>query len=106
MAVLLALPGDEIPSIAGWLDKPVHALLFGIHFLLLVGAMAPARAGRVSPEATAALSSGLFALLMEAVQLGVPGRSWEWWDLAAGLAGIGVAALLLAGWRATLHDPS
>ena len=105
VAVLLVVPGDEVPypGLADRFDKPAHALLFTVHFVLLAGALAGGpRASRASSVATAALGSGLYALLMEAVQLGVPGRGWDWWDLAADLAGIGVAALLLARWRARL----
>jgi VanZ family protein len=46
--------------------------------------------------------SGIYAAALEAVQIVVPGRTWEWWDLAAGALGIGVAAALMAWRRARL----
>ena len=103
VAVLLGLPGDEIPDPGpwDWVDKPVHAALFAVHFALLAGGLAGGR----RPMA-AALASGAFALVMEAVQLWVPGRGWEWWDLVADLVGIAIAWAWLARRRATLTSPS
>lgn len=105
VAVLLALPGDGFPDVGpgDWLDKPLHAALFAVHFALLARALA---GGPMPRGATAAaLGSAVFALLMETVQLWVPGRGWEWWDLAAGFAGIAAAGLWLRR-RATLPAPS
>ena len=102
VAVLLAMPGDEIPDPGfwDWLDKPAHAVLFAIHYGLLARALAGRRA------AAAAAGSGLFAAIMETIQLWVPGRGWEWWDLVAGFAGIAVVALVQARRRARLPAAS
>ncbi len=54
----------------------------------------------------AAVVSGLFAVLTEVAQIWVPGRTWEWWDLAADFAGIAFVALFMAGRRATLRGAS
>lgn len=103
VVVLLALPGDELPDPGpwDWLDKPVHAVLFGIHFALLARALAGGRR-----RLLAALASAAFAVVMEVAQLWVPGRGWEWWDLAAGFAGIAAAGVFLAGPRARLSPSS
>ena len=102
-AVLLLMPGDEVPDpgLWAWLDKPAHALLFAVHFALLPKALAPWRAGGCRLAAAAALS-GAYALLLEAAQIRVPGRSWDPWDLAADVAGIALAALWLGRRRARL----
>ena len=42
---------------------------------------------RAFAVAAAFLASGLYALLLEALQIPVPGRYFEWWDVAADLAG-------------------
>ena len=107
VAFLLLLPGDEIPDPGRWerLDKLTHALLFAVHFALMARAFpAPRREGR--ELAVAALASGLYALLLETAQLWIPGRGWEWWDVVAGLAGIAVAALLVARRHARLRAAS
>ena len=107
VVVLLATPGDEIPDpgVWDWLDKPAHALLFGIHYGLLVRALRGSQPEERQPVA-AVLGSGIFAALMETAQLWIPGRGWEWWDLVANFAGITVAALLIAGRRARLRGAS
>ena len=107
LAVLLGAPGDKLPDLGAWdwLDKPLHGLLFAIHCGLLVRSLAGFRS-RDRDLATAALVSGLYAALLELVQLWVPGRSGDWWDLAADLAGIALVVVLLAHRRARLRDTS
>lgn len=99
---LLLAPGDALADVGGWdwLDKPVHAVLFGVQYGLLVRSARAADFRR--PAVAAAAGSALWALALEAAQLGVAGRSWEGWDLAAGLAGIALAALLVGRLRARL----
>ena len=102
VVVLLVLPGDEVwdPGF-DWMDKVAHALLFGVHFALLAPVLAARRlAGR--PGVAAAVASGLFAVAMETVQLWVPGRGWEVWDLVAGFIGVAAAARWLERRRARL----
>ncbi len=107
VAVLLATPGDELPDLGvwDWLDRPVHALLFAVHCALLAPSLAALRPGGRA-LAAAALLSGLYAALLELVQLWVPGRSWDWWDLVADSAGIALAMLLLTRRRARLRANS
>ena len=107
VAVLLAAPGDEIPEVGAWkwLDKPAHALLFAVHCGLLARSLASSGM-RDRGLRAAAVVSGLYAVLLEAAQIRVPGRSWEWWDLVADLVGIAVAALFIAGRRARLRGAS
>ncbi len=107
VAALLLTPGRKMPEAGAWdwLDKLVHALLFAIHCGLL--ARSQARSGmRGRALAAAVVVSGLYAVLLEAIQIWVPDRAWEWWDLAADLTGIALAALLLASRRARLPDSS
>ncbi len=103
-AVLLLLPGDEVPDpgLWDWLDKPAHAVLFAIHFALLPRALAGARL-RESRLAVPAVLSGLYALVLEAAQIRVPGRSWDLWDLVADFVGIAVVAALISRRRARLR---
>lgn len=107
VAALLVAPGDTMPEPGSWewLDKPVHALLFAIHSSLLARCLAPPMTAR-GALASAAVASACYALLLEAVQVWVPGRSWEWWDLGAGIAGIAVAALVVSASHARLRGTS
>ena len=105
LVVLLLAPADERPPQGGvleWVDKPVHALLFAVHCGLLALYLATARRRRGAFGA-AFLASGLYGLLLEALQIPVPGRDWEWWDLAANLTGAALGALLVARSRARLR---
>ena len=103
-AVLLLVPGDEVPDPGfwDWLDKPAHALLFAVHVYLLPRALAAWRRGAAGLGVSAAIS-GAYALLLEAAQIRVPGRSWDLWDLVADFAGIAVVALWLVRRRARLR---
>lgn len=100
VAALLLTPGDDLPSPGlPFLDKAAHALVFAIHFVLVARASGVRR--RAGPAAAFAASvSGIYAAALEAAQIPIPGRSWELWDLVAGLAGIALAAALLARHRA------
>ena len=66
--VLCLLPGSELPS-WDWadlisLDKPIHALLFGVLTVLVVRGMVPDRSVQVSPKV-------LIAAVLMAVGYGV-----------------------------------
>ena len=108
VALLLLMPGADDPSRGGvweWLDKPAHALLFAVHGALLSRELASRRAaGRAA--AVAFLASGAYGVLLEALQIAVPGRTWEWWDVLADLVGAALGALLAARSRARLPAAS
>jgi VanZ family protein len=107
VAALLVTPGDELPDpgLWDWLDKPGHALLFALHVGLLMRSFAGSRS-RGGNLAGAVLASGLYAVVLEAAQLWVPGRAWDWWDLVADFAGIGLMVLLLTRRHARLRATS
>jgi VanZ family protein len=98
-AVALLAPGADLPAVPRWLpqeltpvaDKLVHFALFFV-FALLVGRSL----GRLSPSSgkrfLAWTAVSAYALALEVAQTVVPGRSWEWADLAA--TGVG----LVSGW--------
>ena len=102
VAVLLLLPGEDLPDqeMLSWADKPVHALLFAVQCALLARSLSPPRARwRI---AAAAIPTAVLAVVLEVAQLWIPGRTWEWMDLAAGLLGIALVPLLAARHRARL----
>ena len=104
VAGLLLTPGDAVPDAGPWegLDKPLHALLFGLHCALLARSLAASE--RRLPIAAGV--SGLYGILLEAAQVWVPGRSWDAWDLVADFAGIAVAVLLITHQHARLRGAS
>lgn len=105
VAVLLLVPVGEDPSEDDaweWLDKPLHALLFAVQCGLLALALGPSMPG--GRGATVAfVASGLYGLGLEALQIPVPGRYFEWWDVVADLAGAAMAAIVLTRSRARLR---
>lgn len=106
VAVLLLAPGESLPQpgLWAWLDKPVHAVLFAVHCLALAPALGVGGSRR--PLRGAILGSGLYALVCELAQLGIAGRSFTGWDLAAGWFGIAAAAAFLARPRDNLRRSS
>lgn len=82
----LALSPAPPPSLdTGW-DKLNHLLAFAVLGVLAQG-VGP-QPGK--PGVTAAVSTFLYGVLIEAVQAWVPGRSSDWQDLLANAAGIAV----------------
>lgn len=102
LLVLFTAPGEDLPDpgLWDWLDKPLHGLAFAVHCALLARSLAgPGERALAMPM----VLSGLYGLLLELVQIGIPGRSWDWWDLLADFIGIAVAALLVGRSRARLR---
>lgn len=96
LVVLAALlwPGEELPRVGlPGLDKAVHLFLFCAWALALRFDWPRFRASPLLLVAAAAL----FAPLTEGLQLLAPGRSFDFLDAAADLAGAGLAAAFGAG---------
>ena len=84
LLVALLLPGDDVPKVSlPGLDKLIHVLLFGCWALAL---RFDWEAFRRRPELLL-LAVAIAALLSEALQLFVPGRSFDLLDMAADLVG-------------------
>jgi len=90
LAIVL-LPGDAVPKlhITG-LDKLIHFVMFFCWALALRFDWAAFRRRPALLLAAGALAGAL----TEAMQLGVPGRSFDLLDLAADAAGVALAAAL------------
>ena len=85
------------------LDTVGHGLLFGIFAVLLWRALE----GRIRGGGRWALAgASLYALVLELLQIPVPGRGWEWIDLASGVFGAALAVGWLFRGRAAPSDPS
>lgn len=91
----MLLPGDSLPqigkwlptSLRGWIDKLEHLAAFLIMMVLVHRSLRTA--GRSErPQLTAALLTLSYALLLELLQLLVPGRTWAPADLLADLVGV------------------
>jgi len=89
-------PPSSAPTIS---DKLVHVGMFGGLAILLYWNLAVTRV----PHALAVVASTVaFAAAIELAQLGIPYRSGDLWDLAAGALGA-VAGALVAAWWAGRH---
>ena len=95
LAVVMLAPGAAVPSLPrfDWLDKLVHLVAFcGMTWFLLRSLES---ASRTPPRrAIAAISSLVYAILLEALQIAIPGRDWDIGDVIASALGIGLALLL------------
>ena len=79
-------------------DKLAHLGLFGVFGLLLAWALSdPGKRPAAGRMALAFLIGALGGALDEVHQIFVPGRSAEFWDAAADMAGTG-AGVLLGAW--------
>ncbi len=96
LAVLLLAPGSRLPRAPSLalLDKVAHAALFAVETVLV--ARAATAAGAARPLLAAAAVAGVYALVLELAQNWVPGRVLEAGDVVAGLAGVALAAVVLA----------
>jgi len=97
VGVLMLLPGDAFPfpqlgrwlpqTFEGWIDKVEHLVAFAVMVVLVHRSLrASGRSQR--PLLTAALLTLGYALLLELLQLVVPGRTWAPADLVADLVGV------------------
>ncbi len=91
----MLLPGDSLPqigkwlpvSLPGWIDKLEHLVAFLI-MVVLVHRSLRSGSGSERPLLAAALLTLSYALLLELLQLLVPGRTWAPADLLADLVGV------------------
>jgi len=95
VGVLMLLPGDAFPqmghwlpqSFEGWIDKVEHLVAFAVMVVLVHRSLR--ESGRIQrPLLTAAFLTLGYALLLELLQLVVPGRTWAPADLVADLVGV------------------
>lgn len=99
--IILALtttPGSNVPRIQiEGLDKIVHFILFGVLMYLLVRGLAKQKEISSSPGNPYILSFIIcfsFGIIIEFIQLYVPGRSYSGYDILANSAGILTAFLI------------
>lgn len=94
---LTSIPGRQVPTVRfPHVDKLVHFTLYAVLGALLVRALR--RAGRLTPAALALslLGTAAFAAADEWHQRWVPGRTGDFADWSADLAGATLALLLVA----------
>ena len=96
-----ALPGTEHPSSDGGLDKAEHLLAYAILAALSYRCLLLRRKHRpfFSHAWRAALFSALYGLFIELYQISVPGRDFEWSDVAANCLGIALALAVVLYWH-------
>lgn len=99
--VIVSVPGRNIPSVDIWgfvaFDKLVHVAIFAILTLLLIVNIVKQHSEVFNQKKAiviATASSFTYSICTEMLQFIVPGRSVEWSDLLANLAGCGTGVLL------------
>jgi len=102
IAAFALLPDIRLPQFLDWgrhSDLLYHVLAF-----LLLTAMAALSMRQVLPGVVA---MGLLAIILESLQIFVPGREVFWSDLAASLGGVALGAILgwliVYAWRSRLR---
>jgi hypothetical protein len=100
IAALLLLPGSALPAVplwipstfGGWIDSLIHGILFLAQTWLVLPV------GRVGPVImTAKIWSSVclaYAVVLEVLQIPVPGRSFQIVDIVFAGLGIGIACFL------------
>lgn len=109
MAFVLLMPGRSLnlpqsaPLLDLALDTAGHAVLMFGFALLVVRSLGR----RVSqPRVWGVAVSALWALLLELLQIPIPGRGWELIDLGSGVVGALAGAALSARWVFAERDPA
>ena len=98
--ILSSQVGDALPPLLSGLDKLLHALVFGVLGVLVLGSMKTSSRGYTPGQAWIAVGLvTLYGILDEFHQRYVPGRSAELLDIAAdavgGIIGVGIAWVLM-----------
>ncbi len=95
------IPSDKIPKPPDWslsADKLVHFLLFGVlSFLILRIRYIRTKDWQASYILNVVIICTVFGLLMETIQLIVPGRTFNLLDLVADAIGVVLGCMLFAG---------
>ena len=99
--ILSSQAGDALPPLLSGLDKLLHALVFGVLGVLVLGSMKTSSRGVYTPGQAliAVVLVTLYGILDEFHQRYVPGRSAELLDIAAdavgGIIGVGIVWVLM-----------
>lgn len=84
----------ETPALArqGNIDKVIHLFTYGVLVALLQRSLVLSRTNRDFRYCVwlAAVGTALYGLLVELYQIWVPGRNFQWTDLAANCVGIAI----------------
>lgn len=75
------------------MDKVAHLLVYGLLGIAWVRTLHPDRFSRVHRFAVAVTLAAGFGLIDEGIQLGTPGRLFEWLDLLADVLGASLFSL-------------
>ena len=98
-----AFPGTKHPSGDGGLDKAGHLLAYAILAALSYRCLSQHRKHRpfFSHAWRVGLFSVLYGLFIELYQISVPGRDFEWSDVAANCVGVALALMFLLYWHSS-----
>jgi hypothetical protein len=100
IAVLLLLPGSALPTVpwwfpstfGGWIDSLIHGALFLVQAWLLLPVRTAGPVVMTSRKWSAVCLA--YAVVLELLQIPVPGRSLQLVDVVFAALGIGIAGLL------------
>ena len=98
---LTLTPGRSLPEFPTWesfaFDKSAHVFVYAVLVLLTVVAFKKQRGDirvRLRAVPYALLLGCVYGTVLEAIQSFIPSRTFEWYDLAANMAGCLLGALL------------
>jgi VanZ family protein len=104
--ILTLIPGRNIPNVGFFqIDKVVHFFIFGVLMILSsygLTKVVDAKGNPVNPLLLTGLFSVGFGIMIEFLQLFVPGRSFSAADMLANSIGVGLGFLifmLLKKWK-------
>ncbi|MBT1702225.1 VanZ family protein [Chryseosolibacter indicus] len=105
--IITLLPGKAIPDVGVWnADKYVHFFIFGL--LVILSAHGLTKSNLIKnkipkPLLVAVVYSFVLGILIEVLQLFVPGRNFSFLDVVANSIGVALGYLIFVRFKNSIH---